>query len=749
MSDFKQINNLWFWCQKVLPLVYDDSISYYEVLCKMSEYLNRVINNVNALPGLIDDKIKEYISSGEIENVLNEMLQNYFPIDVKNPPADLAAAVGDGTTDDTAALQNIINYAAEHNLPMIFPAGVYRVSSLTIAEEAHFLGVGNPTIFKLNNTEDALINVEGSFTAFGMTFNANIAGVVNPVDAITGACDNVSLSNCVVTGCVSGVDASVSGIMQIVNCKFSNYTDYAVHAEGTGRLFVDGVEVESVANSGAMRFIRIDTSNSYVENLTSLISVPIGVEITGNNNTINATIPNCETPINDGGTNNSYNISGRVKKLSTENYTENVAAESVENVGTKKEITATDIWLNPENPLTYKEPTQSEGELNYITFKDPNGNVYAIPTTLVDNIKNLGYKTFKTIYDFGATGDGVTNDTAAFINALQSNDAVFIPAGSYFCNEIDASSYENIQSCFISGGNINFTNKTPLEIPKTYGTIFRTTESDVNPYKNYIVGIFENTGGTRGNVQSPMFVQSIVREATSNFIWGIVSSLKVEGNLSNDAEHAGLYSQIISDLGDTGMWALCGDIQNDKPGGNPTASKIGLELTFRAAESDNNNMRVGMHLAFNPSPGATGAQMFAGLFLSGRFGHEGPSTDMKYGLCLNSIDLDRLIGADISKGGQVRVSIGIDFTNIAVRNSAINLDRKILQFGVSNAQESADGNLNFNNPSGNISLNANAVNVAGNMISKGIGSGAPSGEPVGHIPITIDGSPFKIPIYSA
>ena len=37
-----------FWCQKVLPLVYDDSISYYEVLGKMVVYLNQVIDNVNA-----------------------------------------------------------------------------------------------------------------------------------------------------------------------------------------------------------------------------------------------------------------------------------------------------------------------------------------------------------------------------------------------------------------------------------------------------------------------------------------------------------------------------------------------------------------------------------------------------------------------------------------------------------------------------------------------------------------------------
>ena len=33
-----------FWCQKVLPLVYDDSLSYYEVLCKVVEYINHLID---------------------------------------------------------------------------------------------------------------------------------------------------------------------------------------------------------------------------------------------------------------------------------------------------------------------------------------------------------------------------------------------------------------------------------------------------------------------------------------------------------------------------------------------------------------------------------------------------------------------------------------------------------------------------------------------------------------------------------
>lgn len=34
-----------FWCMKVLPLVYDDSLSYYEVLCKVVKYLNNLIEN--------------------------------------------------------------------------------------------------------------------------------------------------------------------------------------------------------------------------------------------------------------------------------------------------------------------------------------------------------------------------------------------------------------------------------------------------------------------------------------------------------------------------------------------------------------------------------------------------------------------------------------------------------------------------------------------------------------------------------
>ena len=43
MNTVNPISPFKFWCQKVLPLVYDDSLSYYELLCKVVNFFNEVI----------------------------------------------------------------------------------------------------------------------------------------------------------------------------------------------------------------------------------------------------------------------------------------------------------------------------------------------------------------------------------------------------------------------------------------------------------------------------------------------------------------------------------------------------------------------------------------------------------------------------------------------------------------------------------------------------------------------------------
>ena len=65
--DISTMTRFKFWCQKVLPLVYDDSLSYYEVLCKVVEYINNLIGE--------DRLIEENIT--ELQNELTEV-QNWI-----------------------------------------------------------------------------------------------------------------------------------------------------------------------------------------------------------------------------------------------------------------------------------------------------------------------------------------------------------------------------------------------------------------------------------------------------------------------------------------------------------------------------------------------------------------------------------------------------------------------------------------------------------------------------------------------
>lgn len=60
-----------FWLQKTQPLVYDDALSYYEVLCRISAMLNQLIKQTNDLT----DAQKQFIK--DATEVLNKIIQNW------------------------------------------------------------------------------------------------------------------------------------------------------------------------------------------------------------------------------------------------------------------------------------------------------------------------------------------------------------------------------------------------------------------------------------------------------------------------------------------------------------------------------------------------------------------------------------------------------------------------------------------------------------------------------------------------
>ena len=82
-----------FWCQSVLPLVYDDSLSYYEVLCKVVEYINKLIDT--------DKEIFQDIDGLRADlKVVQDWIDNYDTSYMEEIIAQYIKMVFFGLTDD-------------------------------------------------------------------------------------------------------------------------------------------------------------------------------------------------------------------------------------------------------------------------------------------------------------------------------------------------------------------------------------------------------------------------------------------------------------------------------------------------------------------------------------------------------------------------------------------------------------------------------------------------------------------------
>ena len=80
------VNKLKYWCYKVLPLVYDDSLSYYEVLCKVVKKLNDLIDQYSLTGDTIKEmqeaiaELQKWVDDFDtkfIEEVVQEYLERY------------------------------------------------------------------------------------------------------------------------------------------------------------------------------------------------------------------------------------------------------------------------------------------------------------------------------------------------------------------------------------------------------------------------------------------------------------------------------------------------------------------------------------------------------------------------------------------------------------------------------------------------------------------------------------------------
>ena len=118
-----------FWCYKVLPLVYDDSLSYYELLCKLVNKINEIIENPTGLE--IADPVEWSITSQYPYNTLVVDADGTAYVSKQPVPAGVALSntdywqpifkYGDAIDDIKASIATVAN--ADKSIPASLAEG--------------------------------------------------------------------------------------------------------------------------------------------------------------------------------------------------------------------------------------------------------------------------------------------------------------------------------------------------------------------------------------------------------------------------------------------------------------------------------------------------------------------------------------------------------------------------------------------------------------------------------------------------
>lgn len=199
-----------FWCQKVLPLVYDDSLSYYELLCKVVNYINGILSDIIETGKNVEELSKSF---AELESFVTNYFNNTDFQEMVNNKLDQMAedgtlseliaelstlgiinvktfgAIGDGVADDTEALKEA--FANAEGRVVIIPNGTYLVNSsfdypvggwgttydvgVVIPSNCHILGCGS-TIKMIPNNHDCGYNMQAREAVNVIIENLNFVG---------------------------------------------------------------------------------------------------------------------------------------------------------------------------------------------------------------------------------------------------------------------------------------------------------------------------------------------------------------------------------------------------------------------------------------------------------------------------------------------------------------------------------------------------------------------------------------------
>lgn len=432
--EWKQVNALKYWCYKVLPLVYDESLSYYELLNKVVFKLNQLIENNDKIPEYVASLVEDFITSGAIGEVVNDILSGYA-VNVKYPPNDLTPASGDGTTDDTEAIQGCIDYVAERGGGSVYlPSGKYLTGSITVKGNVGLHGdnrYGSVMVLKggassalINGTCDTL-----SISKIGLDGNgANQVNSLNVVDVTVGSgiFENVRITGGnILLKCTADDLQVCDAIFDVAYTKAMDIT--------YGALECINAIIKSVRmlNSGYCGFA-LNGNNAKVSAYVGDSSLNKLFTLSGNNNVIDVCSVN-STVYTDSGSNNSIMINGKVLKLGVTGNID-ITGGNINVNATKTKVTGGQLEVDTTNPIKYGTPTVVNPMFKGVDMVASDGTPYQL---LVANDLDVS-SGFVSYLAFGGVNDGVTDNTEImedFFDYIDENGLIgYIEGGIYVLN---------------------------------------------------------------------------------------------------------------------------------------------------------------------------------------------------------------------------------------------------------------------------------------------------------------------------
>ena len=239
-----------------------------------------------------------------------------------------------------------------------------------------------------------------------------------------------------------------------------------------------------------------------------------------------------------------------------------------------------------------------------------------------------------SVKDFGAKGDGTTNDTAAFqaaYDATANNGSIYIPQGVYVVGTVTASGTKQV-FWFGPGAQTSESHHLFLTLPGTVqstpGPAYLQLRQQFGKETDFAVINSERaatyTGGTNFVVNANGRFKTYTAAGAKAFEWAVLGIMDNYCVTADGAQNvAGYFQAVKNSTG--GTWAMTSELQCKLA--DPVDSSVTHEFDMTCYGTDATNHRIGMHLQCGTTTAGQYSEAGTGILIA-----TGPTSKIKKGL---------------------------------------------------------------------------------------------------------------------